>query len=342
LIMEIVDGETALASARTNLVSWRHALVKAAVTGELTSEWRKHYRPNATGADVVSSATELKGQFGVRSNRSPRAQEEDDSDFASLPEIPEGWVWAKLSDFARGSSYGTSVKCAYDANGVAVLRIPNIKSGRIELTGLKRATHPLNLVEDDFLDIGDLLIVRTNGSEDLIGRGAMVDEALPDRFYFASYLIRFRIVDNVHLRRWIGLYLQSVVARAWVSKNIASSAGQYNISQTALMRMPIPVPPELEMTAALHLFSEADIARGDAATDTQEAYRASPALRQAILCAAFEGRLVQQARSDESAERLLGGLKEQFLRAAKLRGRRRRRPITESNLPLFDFAQGAE
>lgn len=322
LFTEIADGETALARACDDLDTWRRALLKALVTGELTREWREGHTPNATGADVVATAIELKAKFGVRSNRR-RHVDEGDVDVDNLPQIPMEWTWAKLSDFAHASSYGTSVKCSRDSSGIPVLRIPNIRSGRIDLSDIKCATMVLDLSDDEFLDIGDLLVVRTNGSEDLIGRAAMVGEPLPDRCYFASYLIRFRIVANAELRRWIALYFESPIARAWVRKNIASSAGQYNISQTALMRMPIPVPPELEMAAGLQLFQEIDGVRDDVAIDAQDADQASPVLRQSVLRAAFEGRLVEQDSGDESADCLLARLNGQA--DADMRARRKSR-----------------
>ena len=304
LFTEIADGEAALARARTDLDTWRRALLKAAVTGELTREWREAFRGNESGAEILSAAAKLKAQFGVRSNRN-RLARSDEGELPDLPKIPRGWVWSKLSDFAWASSYGTSTKCSYEASGIAVLRIPNIRSGRIDLADLKRAITALDIGDDDLLDVGDLLIVRTNGSEDLIGRAAMIDEPLSDRFYFASYLIRFRIVSNLLLRQWISIHLESPVTRAWIRKNIATSAGQYNISQTSLMRMPVPVPPESEMRAAIEIFKELELTREHTASDAREADQVVPSVRQSILKAAFEGRLVAQDPRGEPADRLL-------------------------------------
>lgn len=305
LFTEIADGETALTRARNDLDTWRSALLKAAVTGELTREWREHNKSNVTGQDVVTEAALLKDKFGTRRRG---AQMDNDIDMADLPELPERWVWAKLSDFSRASSYGTSVKCSQEARGVAVLRIPNVRAGRIDMNNLKWATVDLDLDEDELLGSGDLLIVRTNGSEDLIGRAAIVDTTLQDPTYFASYLIRFRIVDSSSVRRWIAMFFETPVARTWIRKNIASSAGQYNISQSALMRMPIPVPPEPEITAALTAFMGMESIRTDAAADTSVAEETAPALRQSILRAAFGGRLVEQDPCDEPADVLLARL----------------------------------
>jgi type I restriction enzyme S subunit len=328
LFTEIADGETMLTRARDNLDTWRSALLKAAVTGELTREWREHNKSNVTGHDLVAEAALLKEKFGTR-RRGPQMDAE--IDMADLPNLPEGWTWAKLSDFSRASSYGTSVKCSQDARGVAVLRIPNVRANRIDTNNLKWATVDLDIDEDDLLSCGDLLIVRTNGSEDLIGRAAIVDAPLEDPTYFASYLIRFRIVDSPAVRRWIGIFFETPVARTWIRKNIASSAGQYNISQSALMRMPIPVPPEPEIAAALTAFTEMESIRMDAAADTLIAEETAPALHQSILKAAFEGHLVQQDPREERADVLLArlsGATDQFAPAYNRRARRARSPAT--------------
>ena len=55
LFTEIADGETALTRARDDLDTWRRALLKAAVTGELTREWREHNKPNETGENCCSA-----------------------------------------------------------------------------------------------------------------------------------------------------------------------------------------------------------------------------------------------------------------------------------------------
>ena len=322
LFTDIADSEAELTRARDGLDTWRSALLKAVVTGELTHEWRAQNKSNVTGQDVVAEAALFKAKFGTQSRRHRSIQTDQDIDMADLPELPIGWTWATLSDFSRASSYGTSVKCSQDARGVAVLRIPNVRAGRIDMTYLKWATVDLDIDEDELLSSGDLLIVRTNGSQDLIGRAAIVDTAPQDPTYFASYLIRFRIVEIPAIRRWIGMFFDTPVARTWTRKNIASSAGQYNISQSALMRMPIPVPPEPEIMTALIAFTEMESVRMDAAADTFIAEKAAPALRQSILKTAFEGRLIAQDPRDEPVEVLLARLGEAASPSAPASSRR--------------------
>jgi type I restriction enzyme S subunit len=230
-------------------------------------------------------------------------------DTAALPELPEGWLWATLAELARSSSYGTSVKCSYDAIGAAVVRIPNIRSGRVDLSDLKKATENLGKSADDALRPGDLLIVRTNGSEDLIGRGAIVTEPLGTEAYFASYLIRFRLVGDHHLWRWIGYVFNSPIVRKWMISHIASSAGQYNVSQTALASLPLPIPPASEIRVLGDRLREQLGSADDANMVLEAESKNGLALRRSILKAAFEGRMVAHDPTDEPAPAMLARLR---------------------------------
>ena len=54
LFSELDDGEVELARARADLETYRKALLKAAVTGELTADWRLSASIVETGADLLT------------------------------------------------------------------------------------------------------------------------------------------------------------------------------------------------------------------------------------------------------------------------------------------------
>lgn len=54
LFSELDDGEEELARARADLATYRKALLKAAVTGELTADWRLSASIVETGADLLT------------------------------------------------------------------------------------------------------------------------------------------------------------------------------------------------------------------------------------------------------------------------------------------------
>jgi type I restriction enzyme S subunit len=153
------------------------------------------------------------------------------------------------------------------------------------------------------------LVVRTNGSRGLIGRAAPVVEALPSATTFASYLIRFRLAGSEALHRWLRWYWDSPLARRKLEQMAATSAGQYNLSQTALAKVPVPLPPLAEA-------EKAQLAIDDALSiaETEESNAAATLvrcqrLRQSILKWAFEGKLVDQDPNDEPASALLARIR---------------------------------
>jgi len=325
LFSDIEAGERALARARTALARYRKSVLKAAVTGALTKDWREANKDKLEPAEKLLArildarrAAWEKTEFARLSARGQapkddgwRAKLKAPVDFWQLngTTIPNEWVWASLDMLCWSSSYGTSTKCDYDFDGISVLRIPNVRGGSINYDDLKYAKAEADIDPSDLLAEGDLLVVRTNGSEAIIGIGAVIDKPPVKDAYFASYLIRFRLINQPSIRRWVNLVWQSDITRQQIRNHAATSAGQYNVSQSNLARFPIPVPPEEEqaeiVSRVAEAFSKAD--HVEAALDHQQ--RASKALRQSILKSAFEGRLVPQDPTDEPAAKLLERIK---------------------------------
>jgi type I restriction enzyme, S subunit len=296
LFSEIDEGERALQRVGQLVERYRQSVLKAAVTGELTREWRSS---PASASGVTLTA-----------------------DTASLP---PGWSWRSMDELSWATSYGTSAKCLTEPDGIPVLRIPNVRGGRIDLSDLKWAPADLELDAADLLAPGDLLVVRTNGSESLIGVGAVVLEPQPQPSYFASYLIRFRLKPEPFLAEWVNLLWQSDVVRRFVHEHKATSAGQYNISQSKLRALRLPVPPELERKQLLDHWRTVSTRIAATLREVSTGRAAASALRQSILKAAFSGQLVPQDPRDEPASALLARLAAQAAEAPAAPRRRGRK-----------------
>lgn len=221
--------------------------------------------------------------------------------------LPAGWQLKTLADIASAVGYGTSTKCSYDGAGEPVLRIPNVQGGDIDPTDLKYAVDSNVELSAYHVRAGDLLIVRTNGSKDLIGRVAVSREET--KYAFASYLIRFRIrPDEAHVD-WVASVLSSPRWRHLLEVAAASSAGQYNLNIKKLSALPIPLPPLSQQQKILGELSEAAnmVRRFEKiASGTKET---AAALRMAILSEAFAGQLVPPDPSDEPADMLLARIR---------------------------------
>jgi type I restriction enzyme S subunit len=303
LFSNLDAGVEALQKAKSQLQRYRQSVLKAAVEGKLTEEWRKEH------PDVEPAEKLLERMLQKRKCLRTKQKQPDAPVAVELRDLPKGWTWASLDQLSWSSSYGTSEKCDYDYKGMPVIRIPNIVNGSINLIDIKYTSNSSNIKNSEPLSYGDLLVIRTNGSKDLIGRGAVVSQDFDKPYFFASYLIRFRLTDVDTLPLWIGGIFHSPRIRRWIERAIATSAGQYNISMSTLNKLPIEIPPTEEQQIILGKIENLL----NVAEETQKTLNESAInldnLRQSILKTAFEGNLVPQDPNDEPASMLLERIK---------------------------------
>lgn len=211
--------------------------------------------------------------------------------------LDEAWrnqpdrAFMRLAELARDSDYGTSQKASYDTPGWPILRIPNVVEGHLDLHDLKFATRPDELRQGRALRAGDFLVVRTNGSRDLIGRAAVVESDFDRPHFHASYLIRFRLTGGSLLWRWLSLIWHAPALRRQLESMAATSAGQYNLNLRSLARLLVPVPSEdllghLVPSLEGRLSSVAELK-----IEISRSLKRAAKLRGAVLSQAFSGSL---------------------------------------------------
>jgi len=136
--------------------------------------------------------------------------------------------------------YGTSEKANTSEKGTPVLRIKNIKDGRIDTSELKHIALGKKALASLRLIDGDILIIRTSGSHDLVGTCAVFHEK--GDFVFASYLIRLRPSPEKALSDFITWYVNSPVGRQQVN-SLSRQIMQNNINSQELRSILLPLPP---------------------------------------------------------------------------------------------------
>lgn len=209
-----------------------------------------------------------------------------------------------LGDVLTSGRYGTSTKCSVSGQGLPVLRIPNVQSGKIDLSDLKYAIDVSVDLERTRVTEGDILIIRTNGSRSLIGRAAAVSN-IPFPIAFASYLIQLRVDISSVIPQYLVAALAAPRMRSRLEQLAATTAGQYNISLDKLRSLRIPLPSLSRQRQALStaegLLSMAD----HIDSEVEITLMRSNQLCSAILARAFVGGLVPQDPTDEPAAILL-------------------------------------
>lgn len=199
-------------------------------------------------------------------------------------------TWAAVETVLVDTRYGTSQKCDAGNDATPVLRIPNVADGRIIFDNLKFCSLDEAELKRLALQKGDLLVVRTNGSPDFVGRCA-VFEGAPTPCAFASYLIRMRVDPRRADSRFISFFLASTHGRDAIASIRRTSAGQFNVNSENLrsIRLPLPALNE-QVRIAERLQDQQAVARAIAAEQSARLSE-SAQLRAAVLRKAFTGDL---------------------------------------------------
>jgi type I restriction enzyme S subunit len=198
----------------------------------------------------------------------------------------------QLNDLIIDACYGTSIKCGYERvkDSIPVLRIPNVASEKINIDDLKYGTLSGSELKRVLVKEGDILVVRTNGSADLVGRCAVVS-SLPEPTAFASYMILLRCDSKIIAPDYLQLMLKHLRTEGQLIDFARTTAGQYNVSLGRLRAAKIPVPPLPEQRRIVAYLDELQ-AKVDMLRRLQAETGAElDALMPAVLDRAFKGEL---------------------------------------------------
>jgi len=156
LLSDLDAGVAELKAAQRKLAQYRQSLLKAAVEGALTAEWRvaraKAGEPQETGAELLQrilterrarwEASQLAGcaERGKTPSKGwqDKYQEPVAPDTTDLPSLPDGWVWASAEQICDFITKGTTPPKGMDGDAekvVPFLRVTNLtNSGSLDLT----------------------------------------------------------------------------------------------------------------------------------------------------------------------------------------------------------------
>jgi type I restriction enzyme S subunit len=195
-----------LYSVKENVSELRKIILQLAVMGKLVTQ-----DPSEESALVLFKKIRKNIDELVEQKKEKKIDFENVNNQGFISILPEKWLWVRFGSILNNLKYGTSKKCSYEVNGSAVLRIPNInvETGKIILDDLKYTELSKLELSELSLMPNDLLMIRSNGSENLVGRVAIVTELESD-FAYAGYLIRLRFLTQFIYSRYLYFVLNMV------------------------------------------------------------------------------------------------------------------------------------
>jgi type I restriction enzyme S subunit len=169
-------------------------------------------------------------------------------------QIPVNWWAEKLGQNLVLVEYGTNAPSNDYWGGYPVIAIPQVIAPHLKLADVPYAEVPEAEASALRLLADDVLLIRTNGNPDYIGKSTIVTkEVAAVHTIFASYLIRLRADKNKLLGPYLNYFLASPLGRRQTGAVANTSAGNNNIGARAIKQIRFPRPPIEEQERIVEL-----------------------------------------------------------------------------------------
>ena len=234
------DALPAVTTRPDQIKQFRQTILNLAVRGKLV--------PQDPSDEPVSELLKRIAKERKAPQEIKKARRNSESEISSLradAPLPVAWRWTNIDEIALSMRYGTSTKCEYAGPGVPVLRIPNVSGGVVSLDDIKFGPLTESEVRDLGLRAGDLLMIRSNGSLDIVGRSAVVT-AEAEGMAFAGYLVRLRLSLSNLSPEYVWLAMNSTDVRDQIERPIRSAVGLKNVNLTEFGALTFSLPPLAE------------------------------------------------------------------------------------------------
>jgi type I restriction enzyme S subunit len=342
LLSDLDAGVAELKAAQKKLTQYRQSLLKAAVEGRLTAQWRtdraRRGEPIETGAQLLQRIlqerrtrweTKQRAKFAAQSKTPPQGwqskyPEPVKPDTTDLPELPEGWVWASVDQLCfviRGASPRPAGDPRYFGGNIPWITVGSItRDDEIYLERTEQFVTEAGKETSRFIEIGTLLL--TNSGATLgVPKIAKIGGCINDGS------VALLDVDEI-TKLYLYWFLKTQTERL---RALNQGAAQPNLNTDIVRRISVPICARSEMLEVIQVIDETIKSAKIQERTLEVALKQSAAQRKNILRAAFSGQLVPQDPSDEPASQLLARIRaERSAHSSEKtsRGRKRKTEIT--------------
>lgn len=332
LLSNLDAGVTELKAAQKKLNQYRHSLLKSAVEGALTAEWRVQQASTENGAQLLQRIlTERRARWEAKQlakfKEQGKAPPKDwqkkypeplQPDATDLAELPEGWVWASVDCLLSEIETGKSFKCVErppTAEETGVVKVSAVSWGEYDEQESKTCMNDERVNQELLIKAGDFLFSRANTVQ-LVG-ACVIAKTVSLKVMLSDKILRLVLVQDA-LKPWLLYLLRSKIGRKQIELlATGNQESMKNIGQERLRSIAIPLGPKSEIDHAITLVEQELMLASQQMTANEFGLKQASAQRQNILRAAFAGQLVPQDPSDEPASVLLTRIRAERAERAK-------------------------
>lgn len=317
LLSDLDAGVAELKAAQRKLAQYRQSLLKAAVEGGLTADWRAaHGQPQETGAELLQRILSERrarweqkqlAKFAEQGKTPPKGwqakyEEPVAPDRTGLPSLPDGWIWAsvdQLSFVVRGASPRPAGDPRYFGGNIPWITVGSLTADEgMYLDGVDQFVTSAGRDASRYIEPNTLLLTNsgaTLGVPKIIRIGGCINDGS----------VALLDVDDC-LKTYLYWFLRTQTKRL---RALNQGAAQPNLNTDIVRRICVPLAPRDEMASINELLDRSVQSMVSQVVSIEHGLKQAAAQRKNLLRAAFSGQLVQQDHNDEPASELLARIR---------------------------------
>ena len=286
------EAVAALKRIQVTLKRYKASVLKVAVEGKLTEQWRKEHTDVEPASALLKRICVERKKKWEEDNLGKKYKEPVALDISNLPELPKSWIWIRLEHATERITKGSSPKWQgfdYVIKGIPFVRSQNVIWGKMDLSKIAHLPKEFNEKESKSILIkGDVLLNIVGAS---IGRSAIATKEVEGGNVNQAVAV-IRLMDMGLNNTFLMNYLISADAQDRINKEKVDVA-RANLSLGDISNLIVPLPPEEEQSQIINemekWLSITDQFLSEVETNLERAER----LRQSILKKAFSGKLTK-------------------------------------------------
>jgi type I restriction enzyme S subunit len=313
LLSDLDAGVEALNSAQAKLALYRASVLKAAVQGDLTAEWRNEH-PNVEPASVLLQRIlkerrqrweeEQLRKFKANDKTPPanwksKYNEPLAPDITNLPALPAGWCWTSFGqcfDVRVGATPSRSEARYWNGD------IPWVASGEVQFCRINKTRETISRdgLKNTSTQINPAGSVLLNmiGEGKTRGKAGLLDIDACNNQNCAAIWVSETPIPSLYIYCWL-LYQYEQ------TRQLGSGNNQPAMNGTIVKGILFPLAPLDELVAIVETIDSQMSVVEHLDSDLVAKNESAKALRQSLLRHAFTGQLVAQDGSEEPATELL-------------------------------------
>lgn len=320
LFSELDNGIEELETAQKKLELYRQSLLKSAVEGKLSKEWREtQTEVSKTGEQLLARILkerrerweqEKLKEFAEKGKNPPKNWQEKypepvQPDTENLPQLPESWVWSSIGQCFEVKIGATPSRKIPDYwNG----EIPWVSSGEVRfnlITETKESITPFGLNNSSTqLNPKGSVLLGMIGEGKTRGQVAILDIEAANNQNCAAIWVPQTDISSYYVYYWLWSQYEQ-------TRRSSSGNNQPALNKSIVEKIPFPLTSIDEINEIVKIISRELVKLDELLISNENLLITLKSQKQNILKKAFNGSLVHQDPNDEPAQVLLARIQQQ-------------------------------